>query len=221
MKAIALVLIGIVASSGCKMVFGHHVQGSGKAGTRTVTVGSGKTIGNFKRIHANGAFDVEVKQGPQSDIVITGDDNIISLVKLTLEGDTLVVDTKENYSTENKLKLSVTMPAIEGLEVNGSGDAIISGLSGGNTNLQINGSGDIKASGSATKIEAEINGSGDIDATEVTVEAAEASISGSGTIKINATKTLSASVSGSGDILYKGSPKVEQSVVGSGEVKAL
>jgi hypothetical protein len=221
MKALALVFVGIVASSGCKMICGTQIQGSGKPGTRNVTVGSGKTIGDFKRIEANGAFEIEVKQGPQSDIVITGDDNLVKIVELKLDGDTLKVGTTQDYSTHNKLKLSVTMPAIEGLQVNGSGDAIISGLSGGSSSLQINGSGEIKATGSATKIDAEINGSGDIDATGVTTEEAEASISGSGTIKVNATKTLDANVTGSGEIRYKGSPKVEKNVTGSGDVTPL
>jgi len=220
MKAIPLVIATALAATGCKGIFGPHIEGSGKPGTRTVTVGSGKTLSEFKKIELDGAFDLEAKIGAQSDITVSGDDNLVNIVEFAMNGDTLVVKTSQNYSTHNPLKVSFTAPELQALSLNGSGNAHIDGLKGEDVSLEINGSGSVIATGSADKLTAAINGSGDMDLANLVAKQSATDISGSGSIKTNVTDSLTASLSGSGDILYKGSPKnVAKSINGSGEVK--
>lgn len=212
MKSIALVLAASAIATGCSVVDMHRVHGSGVSATRAVQTSA------FKRIETNGAFDLEVQQASKSDLKVIGDDNIVKLVKFENRGDTLVVWVDENYSADSKLRIVASMPMVEGIQINGSGSATIKDVKGDKLELEINGSGDISAVGNVKEFSAKINGSGDIDGSGVESDAASAAISGSGTIKVYANKSLSAAVSGSGDILYKGKPQVSKSIDGSGEV---
>ena len=221
MKVAALIVLAI-ATVGCGLHgFGHRVIGSGKTDTKEVKVGKGQAVEKFTRIRANGPYEIEVSQGPQSAIKITGDDNIVALVKTRIDDDTLVIETEENYSTDKPLKISVTMPEVKGLELNGSGDVSVSNLDGKELDLELNGSGGFKLNGKVEKLRVEVNGSGDIDATALEAKQAQADISGSGSVRVFAKETLDADISGSGEVRFKGSPKVNKSVTGSGDVSAL
>lgn len=215
-----LLLIGAAAlmSSGCK-VFHARIQGSGKLTTRNVEVG--KDIKPFTHIETNGAYELIVTQGPQGDLKITGDDNIVSAVKLTNEGEKLVIGMDDDYTSNNRLKIEVTMPTIAGIAINGSGGAKVAKVQGDDLQLAINGSGDMDVEGSVESLDISINGSAEIDASNLRAAEVQTSISGSGSIQTFAEKTLSASISGSGEIRYKGQPKVSKSIAGSGEVSPL
>jgi len=223
MKAIALAFVAGSMAMGCtKMVLNNSISGSGKPGTRTVAVGAGKTISDFKKIEHDGALAIEVKTGPQSDLVVTGDDNLINLIEFSNSGDTLVVKSSEQWSENLPLKVTVTVPDLQGVSLNGSGDVTADGLKGDEIAFSIGGSGHLKATGVAKTVDASIDGSGHIDLAGLAAPKAKASISGSGAIDVNATDSLDASISGSGTVRYKGSPKnLAKSISGSGEISSI
>ncbi|MBC8063435.1 MAG: DUF2807 domain-containing protein [Chlorobia bacterium] len=221
MKTLAFILVGIVAASGCSKLFGPRVTDSGKQGSRTVAVGKGKALESFKRVESRGSFDVEIKQGPQSDVVVEGDESIIKIVRLKVDGDTLIVDTQGSFSTSTRLVVKITMPTVEGVEMDGSGEATLTNVSGDKLDLDISGSGEIVASGKVKDLSARISGSGDIDATALESVDAKTNVSGSGSIRVFATKSLDADIAGSGGIQYKGSPQVKKDISGSGDVSPI
>jgi hypothetical protein len=218
MKALALVFIGIVAASGCSKLLGPRVTDSGKQGNKTISAGPGKTLASFTRVKSYGAFDVEVRQGPQSDVVIEGDENIVKIVDCTVEDDSLIIKTTEDYTTSTRLLVRVTMPAIEGLDLKGSGSIVASEVSGDKLDLELSGSGEITVHGKVRNLSADVSGSGGIKAAAVEAEDATVDISGSGSVQVFANKTLNAEISGSGDVRYKGSPTLKKDINGSGEV---
>jgi hypothetical protein len=224
MKAIVLSVLALAAAYGVLAQAQKTIVGSGHKATRTVAVGKGKSIAPFSKVLLTGAFDLDVKGGGQSDIKITGDDNLLSLVKLSVKGDTLIVETKEgaNYSSKIGLKVSFSSSSLNGVSISGSGDAKLTNFKADKAQFAISGSGDIQVVGQANSVDGSISGSGDIDLAKMPARSASASIAGSGTIKLNVTDKLSANISGSGDIRYAGKPKsVSKSVVGSGEIRPL
>jgi hypothetical protein len=218
MKWLLLIGVAAVSASGCKVLHAR-IQGSGNLSTRTVAIG--KEVKPFTQIETNGAYDLIVSQGPQSDLKITGDDNIITAVKLTNEGDKLVIGMEDDYTSSNKLRIEVTMPKVAGIAINGSGTAKVAKIQGDNLALAINGSGEMDVDGAVEALDISISGSAEIDASDLRAADVQTSISGSGSIQTSAEKTLSASISGSGEIRYKGQPKVSKSIAGSGEVSPL
>ena len=139
-----------------------------------------------------------------------------------------------------RISYELTLPSLEGLEVNGSGD-IDSDVPGDNLRIEINGSGDldiddidassvvvdisgsgdVELSGRADEFRLSIDGSADVRADELDTDAVSVDLDGSGDIEVAASRTLDVSISGSGSVRYAGSPDVTQEISGSGEVARL
>ena len=218
MKRSHNILIGIsciflLASVGCGDMVGPHVQGSGVAKTEP------RGVGAFKNIRLDGAAKINVQIGNDRSVTVTADDNVLPLIETDVHGDTLVISSKENYSTRIGVTVTITTPDLAGIELNGSGDVNVKDLKGGRFSTIIRGSGNVSADGTVDEVNAEIKGSGDVKLADLQAKRGEVSVAGSGNVTVNVTDELQASIAGSGDVRYKGSPKVQKSVAGSGSVK--
>lgn len=210
MKVLGISLVAL-SMSGCFMNFGSGTPGSGKL----VTVDRVQT--GFTKVQNNCAAEVTVSAGKAFSIKITTDSNLEKHVIAKSEGGVLVLKTDESINP-TKLVIAITMPKIEGFEINGAGNADVTGIEGANFAGQIDGAGDLTLHGSARDVVLGIDGAGTIKAFELSCDSARASIDGAGDINVGPSKSLVASIDGAGSIRYKGDPKVTESIDGAGSV---
>ncbi len=207
--------------------------------------GKGPVITQSIDLHAIDELELDI---PATVTLITADSvscvikaqqNIIDLIKFDASSDELEIKSKRNYKTDRPVEIYISMPALEKISLNGSGnirtlnpvkgDVIRTSISGsGDLSMTvianelrstINGSGDMRLSGKVSLHKAEINGSGNIHAGELNSETCKVHINGSGDADVDAASALDAHINGSGSITYTGSPAVSSKVTGSGEVK--
>ena len=115
--------------------------------------------------------------------------------------------------------MRVTVPRIERVKLQGSGDGRIEGLSGGPLELVSQGSGDLVVSGRAARVTASLYGPGSADLTRLVASDVDVSLYGPGDARVGATETLSAAVYGPGRIAYSGNPAVlRRNVYGPGSI---
>lgn len=194
----------------------------------------------FHGILLEGPMDVLVSKGEVQEVVVEGETNLIELVRTVVKNGVWSISTSKCYSTNEPLRVHITVPmldrvivqgsgSVQGvdefsvgeaeLEVQGSGDielAIVAGL----ITASVQGSGDIRIRGSAGKLIASVEGSGDIHASELIAGDVDAEVVGSGDIKVRASGALDAQITGSGDVKYIGEPSsVDERVTGSGDIK--
>ncbi len=203
---------------------------------------------DFNRVELRAAADVDITVGENYSVTISGDEDMIEEIEVIVRRGRLIIKRKNeddrrffNWSSEGYMEAVITMPTIEGMEINGAGDTIIRGVDSDELELSINGSGNLDVSGKTNSLDASINGSGDIDMGEVTGGDIEASINGSGDIdiaggtcqsieiKINGSGNVDArqvecqdaevNVSGSGDSIVYASNQIVFDSHGSGEVE--
>lgn len=171
--------------------------------------------------------------------VIKAQQNIIDLIDFDASSDELEIKSNRNYRTDRPVEIYISMPALEKISLNGSGniqslnpvkgDVIRTSISGsGDISLTvlanelrstINGSGDMHLAGKVSLHKSEINGSGNMHAGALNSETCKISINGSGDAEVDAASSLNAHINGSGSVTYTGSPAVDSKVTGSGEVK--
>jgi len=208
----ALAVAGL-ATAGC---FGDLDldQDQGPQTTRTVT------LTGFNAITANGAIDLTVVVGSEETIKIEGAEDRVENLKASVEDGTLVLKEESNglFGNDGRLQVTVTLPALTALGVNGSGDAYVTGVKSDFLTVSINGSADVDVSGEVITVHVTVNGSGDVNARSLIAKKSEVSIAGSGDVEVAASDELSVSVAGSGDVTYYGDPKVTSAVSGSGDV---
>ena len=211
--AAALVVCAALTMEGC---IGRALHGddSGPQSSKTVQ------LTGFHKVKSKGSADLTITVGGKESITVEGSENRVKSLTTTVEDGTLVLDEKSQgiFGGNGRLHVTITVPSLDGLEIDGSGDAEVTGVKGDTFTVSINGSGDVTVSGDVKSATLAIHGSGDVDAKGLKAKQAGVSIAGSGNINVAASDTLEVSLAGSGDITYYGDPKVTQSVTGSGDV---
>lgn len=212
-------------------------KGNGNVVTET------RTTSDYDAIKISGSFDVDLVAGQEGKIILKGEENLLSAIKVEVEDNVLKVYVERNSNIRPSIgkKIQVTIPFDKISEVNLSGsgniqsknviknDKFLAKLSGsGNFNLAVDsnnlelnlsGSGNVRLKGNANNFTTKLSGSGDIDTTELQSKIVDVNVSGSGNSKINCKESLTARVSGSGNIKYTGNPeKRDVKVSGSGNI---
>ena len=208
------------------------VVGSGKITTET------RKLAEFDAIELRISGDAHVTIGKPTPLEITGDDNILPLIKTEVHERRLVITAERSFKTKQAPKLKITVANLNAATIAGSGDMHISGVDNQSLGLNVSGSGDLRfegkteslavnvagsgdvgLTGKAEQLTAKIAGSGDIHGFDLASASATVSIKGSGDARVNATGALTIQIFGSGDVHYKGNPTISQQVAGTGDVK--
>lgn len=189
------------------------VQGSGNRVRRM------RPAGAFTRVIADDAMDVEIRIGAQSSIEIEGDDNLVDRIRTDATRGTLHLRVRGGYRVRRPMIARITMPRLDRLDLEASGDGRISGLGGGSLALASFGSGSFTAEGRVDSLELRIQGSGDADLENLRAREARILINGSGDASAHVTDTIVATVNGTGEIVYRGEPRnVTEDVNGTGSI---
>lgn len=238
MKQVLSFLSILVLFTSCRMFGYKHIEGNGNVITQA------RNVTKATRIKLAGSFDMELVQGPSTSLEVIGDDNILPFIITTENDGFLVIKTKDHlsYNSSDGIKIKVTTPQLENVQLAGSGNIIGKGKFIGSDKLvlKIAGSGDIKLEVNTPTIVSDIAGSGSItlvgETKEETIniagvgnyfaetlmaENAKVKIAGSGDVKLFVATNLDVNIAGVGSVFYKGNPTVKQKVAGSGEVKKL
>ncbi len=202
-----------------------------------------RTTSDYEKISVSGSFDVKLVSGKEGNISIKGDENLLEFIKTEVNNNTLSVYFEKGksiqYDYNSSIEITIPFETINQVTFSGSGnltntdsinsenlDITMSGSGNvkfetSTTNLKItkSGSGNLNAKGKTTNIEILSSGSGNANLSDLTSQNAVATQSGSGSIKVNCSKSLEAKTVGSGNIQYKGTPeKVDKSSTGSGSI---
>ena len=206
--ASALVLAGCGGSGATTKGSGHVVSAS-------------RSVSGFTSIDLTGAATVDVAVGKPATLRISGDDNILPLIRTYVSNGVLVVASKHSYSTNNELRLEIGTPALDGLSVTGAGTFTVAGIHSQAFALELSGAGTIALSGTTRTLDTKLAGAGTVELGSLVARDARVSLSGTGTLHVDATHSLDATISGFGSIVYSGRPKqVRTQVSGAGTIAA-
>jgi len=183
-------------------------------------------IDGFTSVHLKGSMDVELVQAESFSVVVTTEDEWQQWVIVERDGDTLQILLDEDrpsawFSDDPRVNLVVTMPLVEALNVQGSGEISSSALVATDLELRVDGSGDIEVTElGAENLSLQVNGSGDIELWTVVTDELRIKVSGSGDVHVAeaASTDLSTLIRGSGDVKVSGNVgNAEISIYGSGD----
>ncbi len=215
-----------------------RITGSGRA------VEEVRTVPTFSAVRVTGPIDVELRAAAREQVTVRFDDDLQVMIETRVESaDTPTLEIRvmpgAAFKSRHTPKVVIEFKAISALSMQGSGDALVDGVSGPlfalavagssdvrarNLNLDvlgvsIAGSGDFVASGRAAEQGYSIAGSGDVRALELAGRTVKVRIAGSGDAQVHAEDLLDVSIAGSGDVIYRGTPVIRKRVAGSGEVR--
>lgn len=211
---IALCLGAALLVAGCDEIGDAFdgVRGSGNVITEQ------RAVSGFDEIVILGSGDVSVSVTGTESLTVEAEDNIMPLLTTEVGNGRLELGSKESFSATKGIRYTITVAALSGVEINGSGDIDATGIDTQLFEVEISGSGDVTASGACAQLDVGISGSGRYDGEGLVAPVGIVSVSGSGKAIVNVTDDLDASVSGSGSIEYIGDPVLDASTSGSGNI---
>ncbi|MDD4993224.1 MAG: DUF2807 domain-containing protein [Paludibacter sp.] len=198
----------------------------------------------FSSVELTTSADVQILKSDSAFSVEVSDyENIIQYLSTKVVSNALVISTKPATTIlqNSRAKVIVRMPdnlksivvtgsgtvqvdssfiSLQSLALSGSGDIKLNDtINIVKLTTNIMGSGNISAKGKVVTLVAGTSGSGTTYLSNLIARDATCTITGSGSMYVNATGTLKAAISGSGSIEYSGSPTVTTTITGSGTVK--
>ena len=202
------------------------------------TVGSGEVVTEARGIDLRGMGEVIITVDGTESLTIEAEDNIIDDLTSEVRNRTLILGTDRPIRPTEDIIFTVTMQALEAIEISGSGavtvgefstsdfDIDVSGSGAANVSdivsdtvvARISGSGAISISGDTDELDLSISGSGAFDGERLEADTGDVTISGSGSATVNVSEDLDANISGSGNVEYLGNPNVSVDTSGSGNV---
>ncbi|WP_158976319.1 head GIN domain-containing protein [Cellulophaga sp. L1A9] len=238
MKNLLIAVLSLLTITSCSAQWGKKIKGNGVF--KTIE----RTTDDYDSVSISGWFDVDLVDGNEGKITITGEENLLEYIITEIKDGQLVIKVEDNKNLQpskwkNSIKIIIPVEEIEALSLSGSGDVVgkkilktnrfamtMSGsgdislsLDANTISATMSGSGDMELKGSTDDFKATISGSGNIKAYELKADNVKATISGSADMQVVANRSLKAQVSGSGDISYRGNPdKINTKISGSGSI---
>jgi len=218
MKQFLILLFTVFTLASC-----DYTSGSGNIVTET------RKTESFDAISVGGSFEVEIKTGDVTSVVVEADDNIMKYIK---------TEDMHNYSDVH-MKVIITAPSVTSIKASASAEIVADNiLTGSKLTFKASSSSSIKAEVNAPEIEtdasssatitlrgktknydAQASSSANINSFELLSENTTAKVSSSADIQVHASVTLNAKASSSGSIDYKGAATVNKSESSSGSVE--
>jgi Putative auto-transporter adhesin, head GIN domain len=212
-KRFQLLVITVAILASCTK---EKITGSGNIITQQ------RNVSSFTQVKMFGANNVTIVQGNTFNVTVKGYSNLLPHYQSNVSGGILELKYSNNSNVNNdNIEVAITMPALTGAGVHGSGNINCNGNFTGNNSFEatISGSGNITMQqGDAQHLNATISGSGNLYAFGFLTGIGDIKISGSGNAEIVVANQLKAKITGSGNIYYKGNPVIDANISGSGAV---
>jgi len=229
MKQIVFFAFSLVVLNSCR-----QIRGSGNIVTET------RTTGDFTGISAGGAYEIEIKNGPVTEVKVEADDNIIKYIETRVSGNTLHIKTKDGVNfNDGHFKVYITAAEIR--KINGSGAAnidfksilknedkitleaagaaSIDGEVDAPEIVEASGAAKIKLSGRTRNYKTEASGSADLKTGELMSETTKVHASGAATAHVYSSVSLNADADGAASIYYSGAGSTVVKTSGAANIK--
>lgn len=220
----------------------RDTAGTAASGTET---SRDYSVRDFDHVSLMTPDNVEINRGSAFAVTATGDSRILDELEITVEDGELEIAYRDREERNWRrpdvpaARITVTLPALNGVtlagsgdmrvgsfsaqnfnaSVAGSGDIIIAALQADSADLSVAGSGNLTIAGTARDIDLSVAGSGNVSASDFRAEEMDVSIAGSGDVDAYVTGRVTGSFVGSGDVAVRGGARCRSTTIGSGRLR--
>jgi len=198
----------------------HGADGPSSPGSRLLATDKRPLAAGTSAVDLNGPINLTLRQGPEAALEVRGEQRLLANIDTSSEGGTLHIGPRGILLRHRQpIEVTLTLPVLASLHVNGSGDATVSGFAGERIDLGLGGSGTLRFNGRYRDNLIALHGSGDLEVTGGSSESVTAESVGSGNLTlVGATRELHAELRGSGemDARHLRAEEVHLSHTGSG-----
>jgi hypothetical protein len=201
-----------------------------------------RALDGISRLKISGVFNLNLTQSDQESLSIEGNPEIAEKLKVTEEGDLLILELEEfntGFFESKELKVNLSISDLKELDFEGVGNIKTTGnfqtetirikgegignlaldLEAKEIDADLNMMGNLSLRGKADHMQLKNEGIGNIDASDLVTQKLDLFSSGIGKVDVHCVGELSLEVSGIGAVSYTGNPTViKDEVSGIGRV---
>jgi hypothetical protein len=195
---LAFLLIGVSYS----MLRAHGTNGPSNPGGRLVTTERRPLDKAVVKVDLSGPVNLTLRQGATPALEVRGEQRLMANIDTSVDGDMLHIGPRGILLRHRvPIEVTLTLPSLESLAVNGSGEHTVSGFAGDHLDVALDGSGSMRFNGRYREIMAAVHGSGDLELTGGTCDTVDAAVAGTGRLTlVGSSRELHAALRGSGDL---------------------
>lgn len=197
-------------------------------------------LAGFTRVGAESGIRLDIRQADSYSVAVTGREADLRDLRVERRGNTLTLDFRRPgiffFTRRDTVQATITMPALEGLELSGGSRATITGfasdrrfdaeLSGGSrldgdvqagdTRLTLSGGSRAALRGGADHLRLVLSGGSRLDGYDYTARSADADLSGGSRAELQVTEALDYGLSGGSRLDYRGDPVIGRASTSGG-----
>lgn len=181
-----------------------------------------RSVGAFHAVELAGVLEVEVTVGKPASVEVSGDVDLIDKVVTTVKDGVLVLSTPDLRNIKRRnvhLRATVTTPELSALLLSGTGAMKVAGIASDKLAISLGGTGALTATGTTGALRVDVGGTGEVAARQLTAKDVVVDVSGTGSARLHASRSLDARISGTGSVHVTGHPtQVKKSVSGMGSI---
>lgn len=213
---VAAVLIALVAWVAVAWVMAQQYRDV-VAGTGPV-ITQQRSLSPFTRVSASGRYEVAIRAGVPQSVVVEAQPNVAGLIETTVSNGTLVISPRKRFTARRKTIITIDVPRLEAVSLNGEVDASATGVQGTSLDLSSNGAGSFTVTGSVQTLSVTSRGAGAAHLEALHARNATVQVFGAGDAELAVSDSLSVEIFGAGSVTYHGSPRVQKTIRGAGTV---
>lgn len=179
------------------------------------------------KVVMSGPIDLILKPSATPELLLRGDAKLLSRVTTRIEGNTLYVGTRSIFisiGTSPQTRLELSLPHIDKVQMQGSGNGNMKGFRGNQLELVSRGSGGLYVEGEYQRITTHVSGSGDVNLSVGNSDQVDIALYGSGDVNVKGqAKNVQIKLTGSGNLDASGLRAQQVSVqsTGTGDARLL
>ncbi|MGI9543431.1 MAG: head GIN domain-containing protein [Cyclobacteriaceae bacterium] len=178
-----------------------------------------RSLGNFNSIDNFVFADIFITQGPQKDVIIEAQQNILEVLNTVVASDELKLTLDQCANITEPIKVHITIPEIRSLGLTGVGDVIAQNeFNLTDLTVSLTGLGDFDLQGTATTTDITMTGLGDVKAFDLNADVCDINMTGTGDAEVFVNNELNVTMTGTGTVFYKGDPAITSNISGSGSI---
>lgn len=228
MKNLLILFFSAILLSSCA-----NITGSGNIVTEN------RHTESFTGVQVGGGFDVEIKKGTTTGLIVEADDNLIKNIETDVRNGVLHIRIEKNSLTNAHLKIYITAPSINNIKASAgaevevkdgladaaeikldasSGSKITSTVDAPSISTNTSSAGEVTLKGRTKNFNAESSSGASVNASDLLTENTVVSVSSGADAHVQSSVSLNASASSGGSVNYKGGGTVTQNVSSGGSV---
>jgi hypothetical protein len=177
-------------------------------------VDEAREVDTFTAIEAGGGIHLEVTVGGSQSVRLEAQENILEILTTEVEGGTLVIGSRDSYSTSRQITATITVERLDGVDLSGGAVGHVEGVDAETLRLTVSGGAELTVEGAANDLELDDTGGAKAYLGGLEVGDAQIECSGGATAELSVSGMLHGEASGGATVRVDGDPMIDVDVSG-------